>query len=161
MSGKQSSMGLYQAPTDSHISSSYCNHQKTCVGLSIRPSWLVAPLSREQEMTSHKVGIFDPGCPAEQNVTCRINLASHGYGDSFQRLSKLKCQRLSDFFFHVFIKIIMIMKNTYHSIPLFSLQMNVLIPWVVPHLHLAFCCRHIQNKMKVLAAQQVKLPSRM
>lgn len=53
-------------------------------------------------MTNHKICIFDPCCPVEQNVTYRIYLTSHGYVDSFQRLSKLKCQRHCDFFSCVF-----------------------------------------------------------
>lgn len=98
ISGQQSSMGLYQTPTNSHISS-FCNHQKTCVGWSISPLWFIAQLSREQEMTNPKICIFDPCCPVEQNVPCRIYPASHGSLDSFQRLSILKYQRLCDFFF--------------------------------------------------------------
>lgn len=98
ISGQQSSMGLYQTPTNSHISS-FCNHQKTCVGWSISPLWFIAQLSREQEMTNPKISIFYPCCPVEQNVPCRIYPASHGSLDSFQRLSILKYQRLCDFFF--------------------------------------------------------------
>lgn len=49
---------------------------------------------------------------------CRIFIASHGHVNSFQRLSKLRCQIRWDFF-HVFIKTLMIVKNTCHSIPLF------------------------------------------
>jgi len=71
-------------------------------------------------MTNHKADIFDPYCPVEKNVTCRIYLGSHGYVGYFQRLSKLKCQRLCDFF-NVFMKMMVIMKTTCHSIPLFPI----------------------------------------